>query len=145
MFSISQKGGPDKKSVETSLSLFNGGVLVDVTKKMHMSVFSTSAVAEIDSGLLAAIVDGKIRETGVLALGNKAVVRSISQQKGKELSLGNTTIVLPGRDPSPSLYITFRHVAVLKHFFGDKSISDQMQSSAITPTNDQDATNKVKR
>lgn len=61
MFSISQKGGPDKKSVETSLSLFNGGVLVDVTKKMHMSVFSTSAVAEIDSGLLAAIVDGKIR------------------------------------------------------------------------------------
>ena len=143
LLSIAIKGGTDKKKIEAGFSLFNGGLYTALTSKMHVSVFSTNAVAEFDSGSCAVIVDAKAGETGILTLSGKTMVRNIAQQKSKELTVGNTTIVLPGREPSPALYMSFRHVAVLKHFFGDKYITDQMQSSSITPSDDRGGTNRV--
>ncbi|MBN1127367.1 MAG: hypothetical protein JXA71_00165, partial [Chitinispirillaceae bacterium] len=136
LFSIALKAVSNKKEIETSLSLFNGGLFIVMAKRMRVSVFSTSAVAEIDSGSAAVIVDGKTGETGVLVLGGTAMTRNISQQKGRELTTGNTTVLVPGREPSPPLHVTFRHVAVLKHFFGDNYITDVLQSAAITPADD---------
>lgn len=143
LLSISVKEGGDKKNIVASLSLFNGGIYGALASKTHTSVFSTNAVAETDSGSFAAIVDAKVGETGILVLGGKALVRNISQQKSKELTAGNTTIILPGREPSPPLYMSFRHVAVLKHFFGDKYITDQMQTSSITPSEDRGGSSRV--
>jgi hypothetical protein len=142
LFAIALKGTSDKKAFETSLSLFSGGLFAVIAKRMRVSIFSTSAVADVDSGSVAVIVDGKNGETGVLVLGGSSVVRSISQQKGKELSTGNTTVIVPGREPSPPLHVTYRHVAVLKHFFGDKYISDVLQAATITPSDDRGG-NKV--
>jgi hypothetical protein len=143
LFSMAKKDGADKNNAEAAISLFGGGLYTTLTSRMYTSVFSTNAVAEFDSGSCAVIVDAKSGETGVLVLGGKTMVRNIAQQKSKELSVGNTTIILPGREPSPPLYMTFRHVAVLKHFFGDNYIADQMQSSSIIPSDDRGGTNRV--
>jgi hypothetical protein len=143
LLSLAVKGGTDKKKIEAGLSLFDGGLFTTLTSKMPVSLFSTNAVAEFDSGSCAVVVDAKAGETGVLVLGGKALVRNIAQQKSKELAAGNTSIVLPGREPSPPLFMTFRHVAVLKHFFGDNYIAGQLQSSSITPSDDRGGANRV--
>ncbi|MBN2036580.1 MAG: hypothetical protein JW768_07535, partial [Chitinispirillaceae bacterium] len=143
LIAIAEKSGSEKKQNELSLSLFSGGCFIKILAPERFIAFTANAVGTIDSGSMAAIVDAKSGETGVLVLGGKAVVRNIAQQKGKELAVGNTTVVLPGREPSPPLYITFRHVAVLKHFFGDKYITDEMQSSSIIPSQDRSGSGTI--
>lgn len=137
------RAGADKKKAEPIFSLFNGGVCVQVSAKGHASVFTTNTVAETDSGSVAVIVDPKAAETGVLVLGGKAIARNISEQKSKELAVGMTTIVLPGREPAPPLSISFRHVTVLKHFFGDRYIADQLRASSIIPSEDRSAGSRM--
>jgi hypothetical protein len=41
---------------------------------------------------------------------------------------------LPGKEPTAPLYITMRHVTVLKHFFGDDYIDAELSAAGIKPT-----------
>jgi hypothetical protein len=143
LINLAAKETGTQKSVEAAFSLFNGGILVKANGKTHVNIFTTNAVGEIDSGALSAILDAKSGETGMLVLAGKATVRNIAQQKGKELTVGFTTLVLPDREPAPPLYITFRHVAVLKHFFGDRYIGEELRSSSITPAEDRNTNSRI--
>lgn len=137
LLNISSREVAGRKTTEASFSLFNGGMLVKAINMAKISIFSTNAVGEIDSGTLAIVVDTKTGETGFLGLGGKAIVRNISQQKGLDLDAGYTTIIVPGREPAPPLSLSFRHAAILRHFFGDRLITDELRASSITPANDQ--------
>ncbi|MCU0608426.1 MAG: hypothetical protein MUF22_01495 [Chitinispirillaceae bacterium] len=143
LLSLSSTGGPKKDQAEANFSLFSGGILLKTQGKTRLSVYTTNAVAEISRGSMVVIVDAKSGETGVQVLGDTAMVRNISKQEGKPLPLGYTTIILPNRDPTPPLFLSVRHVAVLKHFFGDQYISGELKSAAITPTDNLGSANKI--
>ena len=139
LLNLSSREIAGSKSVQASFSLFNGGMLAKAIAKAHVSIFTTNAVGEIDSGTLSVIVDTKSGETGFLGLGGKSAVRNISQQISLTLDAGYTTIVVPGREPAPPLSLSLRHVVILRHFFGEKLISDELRASSITPVNDQNS------
>jgi hypothetical protein len=137
LLNISSKENMGRKTTDASFSLFNGGILAKAISKTKIRIFTTNAVGEIDSGTLSVVVNTKSGETGFLVIGGKVVVRNISQQKGMELDAGYTTIVIPGREPAPPLALSFRHAAILRHFFGDKLITEELRVSSITLANDQ--------
>jgi hypothetical protein len=47
-------------------------------------------------------------------------------------------MILPNKEPTAPLYITHRHVAVLKHFFGSDYIEMELDTYGIKPTEEQD-------
>jgi hypothetical protein len=139
LLNISSREIAGRKTTKASFSLFNGGMLAKANGKATVNIFTTNAIGEIDSGTLSVIVDTKSGETGFLGLGGKSSVRNISQQKGIDLDAGYTTIVIPGREPAPPLQLSFRHATILRQFFGDKLITEELQASSITPAPDQSA------
>lgn len=128
------KTNSDSTQVELSVTLFSGGVLTKVQRGCNLKVFTTNAVAETDSGSLSTVADGKTGETGVQVISGNVNVRNIIQSKGKSLYSGLTTMVLPNKEPTAALYMTNRHVTVLKHFFGDEYIQDELDISGVKPT-----------
>ncbi len=124
----------DTVKSDFSLTLFTGGLLAKVQKDSYLKVFTSNAIAEADSGTLSVVVDGKNGESGFQVIKGNVDVRNIIQNRGIRLRTGLTTIVLPNKDPTPTLYMTNRHVSVLKHFFGAEYIQTELDSSGITPT-----------
>ncbi len=131
------------KVLDVNITLFSGGALVKIISDSRASIYTANAVAQIDSGTISTVVEAKTGHTGFQVLGGKAQVRNVAQQQAKNLSSGLTTIVLPGKEPTAPLYITYRHVAVLKHFFGDDYIQRQIDEAGIEPTEEQAATNRL--
>jgi hypothetical protein len=129
--------------LDVSFTLFGGGIFVKALRNSHVSVYTANAVGEMDSGSVSAVAEAKTGETGFQVLGGLATVRNIAQQKGKELQSGLTTMILPGKEPTAPLYITYRHVAVLKHFFGEEYITSELDAAGIKPTDDRASTNRM--
>lgn len=119
-----------------SLTLFGGGIFAKAISKCHISFYSANAVGELDSGSVSTVTDAKSGETGFQVLGGSVYVRNIAQQKGVALRAGLTTMILPNKEPTAPLYLTHRHVAVLKHFFGDEYITNELSVSGIEPTDE---------
>ena len=136
LINVGQKTGPDGPLEEISITLFAGGVFSKVVSRCHISIYTSNAVAETYNGSLSSITDAKSGETGFQVLGGSINARNIAQKDGKTISVGQTTIVLPGKEPTAPLYMTYRHVAVLKHFFGDEYIANELAAAGIKPTDD---------
>lgn len=135
LFNITTGSGPDGPRLEASFTLFGGGILVKSVSSSHISVYTANGVCELDQGSVSTIVDPKTGETGFQILGgDKIDIRNIAQQKGRLLTAGQTTMVLPGREPTAALFLTYKHVRVLKHFFGDEYIQNELDEAGITPT-----------
>lgn len=128
------KTNSDSTQVELTVTLFSGGVLTKVQRGCNVKVFTTNATAETDSGSFSTVADGKTGETGVQVISGNVNVRNIIQSKGKILHYGLTTMVLPNKEPTAALYMTNRHVTVLKHFFGDDYIQAELDISGVKPT-----------
>jgi len=45
-------------------------------------------------------------------------------------------MIFPGKEPTAPLYITYKHVSVLKHFFGEDYIISELEAAGIKPTED---------
>lgn len=123
----------DTVKSDFSLTLFSGGLLAKVQKNSYLKVFTPNAIAEADSTTLSVVVDGKNSESGFQVIKGNVDVRNIIQNRGIRLRTGLTTIVLPNKEPTPTLYMTNRHASVLKHFFGAEYIQAELDSSGITP------------
>ena len=136
LFNINEIPYGDKKIINVNITLFSGGILAKSITNSKVSIYTPNAVARIDSGTISTVVEAKTGHTGFQVLGGKAETRNVAQQQGKSLTSGLTTIVLPGKEPTAPLYITYRHVAVLKHFFGDEFIDRQIEEAGIHPTED---------
>jgi|GEM_PF-2013677 len=136
LLNIKERTDGENKIAEVNITLFSGGVLVKVATKSSVRIYTANAVAQIDSGTISTVVEAKTGHTGLQLLGGSSQVRNVAQQQGKSLTPGLTTIVLPGKEPTAPLYMTYRHVAVLKHFFGDEFIDQQINEAGITPTED---------
>jgi hypothetical protein len=121
-----------------NLTLFSGGLFAKAIEKCHISIYTANAVGEIDTGSISTVADSKSGETGFQLLGGTAFVRNIAQQNGKTLRAGLTTMILPNKEPTAPLYITNRHVAVLKHYFGSDYIEMELDAYGIKPTEEQD-------
>jgi hypothetical protein len=143
LLNLAAKEVSGKKTFEAGFSLFSGGIYTKAIANAHLTVFTTSAVGEIDSGTLAVAVDAKSSETGLFALGGSAQIRNIAQQKGSRLASGQACVVLPGREPAPPVSLSFRHVAELKRFFGDGYISEQLRLASISPVADQGTDSRI--
>ena len=128
------KASSDSTRVELNVTLFSGGVLTKLGPGCNLKVFTTNAVAETDSGSFSTVSDAKTGETGVQVISGEVNVRNINQNKGKSLRSGLTTMVLPNKEPTASLYMTNRHVTVLKNFFGDEYIQAELDISGVKPT-----------
>lgn len=122
------------KNSKASFTLFNGGTLVKTVENDPATIFTSNGVAQVDSGTVTTVVESKTGHTGFQTLGGKASIRNISEQKNMNLALGMTSIILAGKSPTAPLYITYRHVAVLKHFFGETYIDRQIERAGIKPT-----------
>ncbi len=133
----------DDKGLDINTTLFSGGVLIKAIGKSKANIYTANAVSEIDSGVVSAVVEAKTGHTGFQVLNGSAKARNIAQQQGKKLNTGLTTIVLPGKEPTAPLYITYRHVAVLKHFFGDEFIDREIEAAGIEPTEDRTSANRL--
>lgn len=143
LFNIKEVPHGDKKIINVNITLFSGGVLVKSITNSKVSIYTPNAVAQIDSGTISTVVEAKTGHTGFQTLGGTANARNVAQQQGKNLSSGLTTIVLPGKEPTAPLYITYRHVAVLKHFFGDEFIDQQIEEAGIQPTEDKTSVSRL--
>ncbi|MBD3314268.1 MAG: hypothetical protein GF344_00645, partial [Chitinivibrionales bacterium] len=126
-----------------NLTLFGGGLLVNNAGEGRVQIFTTNGVAELDSGTISAVVESKSGHTGFQILGGTARVRNVAQKEGKSLSAGQTTVILPGREPTPGLHLTYKHVSVLKHFFGKEYIEHEMEVSGIQPTSDSRSQSRI--
>jgi len=129
-----EKGG--KVVTEISATLFSGGLFSKAISDCRINIYTANAVGVLDSGSVTTVAEGKTGETGFQVLGGVVYVRNIAQQKGIELRSGLTTMIQPGKEPTAPLYITHRHVAVLKHFFGDEYIATELDASGIVPTDE---------
>jgi hypothetical protein len=128
------RGLGDSINSEISVTVFSGGVLTKSGRGCKLRVFTTNAVAETDSATLSTVADGKTGESGFQVISGIVNVRNITQSKGKILHNGLTTMVLPNKEPSAALYMTNRHVTVLKHFFGDEYIQLELDQAGVKPT-----------
>jgi hypothetical protein len=128
------RGLNDSINTEISVTVFSGGVLTKSSRGCKLRVFTTNAVAETDSATLSTVADGKTGESGFQVISGNVNVRNITQSKGKILRSGLTTMVLPNKEPSAALYLTNRHVTVLKHFFGDEYIQLELDQAGVKPT-----------
>ncbi len=129
--------------IEFKSTLFNGGLFIKSTLGARATLFTSNGVAETDSGSISAVFESKTGHTGFQILGGNAHIRNIAQQEGKTLSAGHTTIIRQGKEPTAALYITRKHVGVLKHYFGSDYIEHEMQVSNIKPTEEKGATNRM--
>jgi hypothetical protein len=127
---------------EAGFSLLSGGILLGAIGH-PLAVYTGNAVGEIDSGVLAVMIETEGRRTGLLNLGGEALIRGIMQQKSRKLSPGRASFVIPGRDPVFHIPISYRHVAALKRLFGDDCIEKQLQASNIIPLDDKQADNSL--
>jgi hypothetical protein len=136
LFNITEHVRKNVTVAEASFTLFGGGLFVKTVPPMHVAVYTSNGVAEMDSGVISAVVDSKSNETGFQVLAGTAQVRNVAQQTPRDLTAGQTTMILPGREPTAPLYLTSRHVTVLRLFFGADNITHELQTSNITPTED---------
>jgi hypothetical protein len=120
--------------LEVNLTLFAGGCFVKAIANCHISVYTSNAVGETDNGSFSTVVESKTGETGFQTLGGSMKTRNIAQKEGIRLSSGQTTMIFPGKEPTAPLYITVRHVSVLKHFFGEDYIESELGAAGIKPT-----------
>jgi hypothetical protein len=142
LMNIVQKDSAGQSKVNVNLTLFGGGIFAKAISDCHVSIYTANAVGVMDSGSVSTVAESKTGETGFQVLGGSIDVRNIAQQKSRELRSGLTTMILPNKEPTAPLYITFRHVAVLKHFFGDDYISSELDASGIKPTEEGGAANR---
>ncbi|MBD3420034.1 MAG: hypothetical protein GF398_07965 [Chitinivibrionales bacterium] len=136
LLNISETESDGRPYQEVSLTLFGGGIFAKAVSNCHLSIYTANAVAQTEFGSLSAVADEKSGETGFQVLEGDVRARNIAQQQNRRLGAGQTSMVLPGKEPTAALYITNRHVGVLKHFFGDEYIDNQLASAGITPTDD---------
>jgi len=129
-----QKGDNGASTLEVNLTLFGGGCFVKAISGCKISVYTSNGVGETESGSFSTVVESKTGETGFQTLGGTIKTRNIAQKEGSNLTSGQTTMILPGKEPTAPLYITVRHVTVLKHFFGDEYIENELSVSGIKPT-----------
>jgi hypothetical protein len=129
-----QKSDTGAARLEVNLTLFSGGCFVKAISRCHISVYTSNAVGETDNGSFSTVVESKTGETGFQTLGGNVRSRNIAQKEGIRLVSGQTTMIFPGKEPTAPLYITVRHVSVLKHFFGDDYIESELSSAGIKPT-----------
>lgn len=133
----------DPPNTNVNMTVFSGGALTKITANSLVNIYTANAVAQIDSGTISTVVEAKTGHTGFQMLSGSASARNISQQEGRTLNAGLTTIILPGKEPTAPLYITYRHVAVLKHFFGEEFIDREIEAAGITPSEDKSMTNRL--
>jgi hypothetical protein len=129
-----QQADTGASMLEVNLTLFSGGCFVKAISKCHISVYTSNAVGETENGSFSTVVESKTGETGFQTLGGNVKSRNIAQKEGIKLVSGQTTMILPGKEPTAPLYITTRHVSVLKHFFGDEYIESELSTAGIKPT-----------
>lgn len=127
---------PGNTISDVNLTLFSGACFVKAISQAHIGVYTSNAVGETDNGSFSTVVESKTGETGFQLLGGGAKTRNIAQKEGINLASGQTTMILPGKEPTAPLYITYKHVSVLKHFFGDDYISSELEAAGIKPTED---------
>ncbi len=121
---------------EVNLTLFGGACFVKAIAQAHIAVYTSNAVGETDSGSFSTVVESRTGETGFQVLGGKVKTRNIAQKEGIECNSGQTTMIFPGKEPTAPLYITYKHVSVLKHFFGEEYVQSELDAAGIRPTED---------
>ncbi|MGB7568796.1 MAG: hypothetical protein WBM07_13130 [Chitinivibrionales bacterium] len=121
---------------DVNLTLFSGACFVKAISQAHIGVYTSNAVGETENGSFCTVVESKTGETGFQILGGNAKTRNIAQKEGINLASGQTTMIFPGKEPTAPLYITYKHVSVLKHFFGEDYITSELEAAGIKPTED---------
>ncbi|MBN1981072.1 MAG: hypothetical protein JW795_06050, partial [Chitinivibrionales bacterium] len=136
LLNIAIRQADRREFTDINITIFSGGVLVKDIAASHVGVYTSNAVAQLDSGTLSSVVETKTGHTGFQMLGGRSSVRNIENKQSTDLTVGLTSIVLPGKDPTAPLYMTYKHVGVLRHFFGETFINHEIDASGITPTED---------
>lgn len=136
LLNIAPKTDGAETRLDVSITVFSGGIFSKAINNSQISIYTANAVGVMDSGSVSTVADGKTGETGFQVLGGSIFVRNIAQQDGIELRSGLTTMIQPNKEPTAPLYITYRHVAVLKHFFGDDYVTSELDASGIKPTDE---------
>lgn len=136
LLNITEKNDNNRELSDVSLTLFGGGVFSKAITDCRITIYTANAMGVMDSGAVTTVAEGKTGETGFQSLGGLINVRNIAQQKGIELRSGLTTMIQPNKEPTAPLFITHRHVAVLKHYFGDAYITAELDASGIKPTDE---------
>lgn len=136
LLNITEKTDGDRTITDINLTLFNGGVFSKAISNCKVNIYTAHAVGTMDSGSVTTVAEGKTGETGFQVLGGSIYVRNIAQQKGIELRSGLTTMIQPNKEPTAPLYITYRHVSVLQHYFGEEYIVAELDASGIKPTDE---------
>ena len=116
-----------------SLTLFSGGCFIKAVSKCHVSIFTSNAIGETDSGSLSATLDLKTGETSFEALDGSAKTRAISQEKSMALLPGQTTAISSGKEPTRPQQITAGHVSALKRLFGESPIDSGLSAAGVRP------------
>jgi hypothetical protein len=131
-----RESAPGSVFSDVNLTLFSGACFVKAIAQAHIGVYTSNAMGETEDGSFSTVVESRTGETGFQTLGGKIKTRNIAQKEGIDLTSGQTTMILPSKEPTAPLYITFRHVSVLKHFFGDEYIQSELDAAGIKPTED---------
>ncbi len=134
LLNIELEQSQPQSRLATSITLLNGGVLAQALNRAHINIYTSNAVAETDSGLISAVLEEKSGKTGFQLLQGSASTRNIAQKKATRLVKGQTTMILPGKEPTAPLYITNQHVQVMKKFFGNQYVQQKIDEADITPT-----------
>jgi hypothetical protein len=129
-----------ESNIEINITLFSGGLFLKSVKNCRANVFTSHGVAQIDSGVISCVVDGKSGQTGFQVLGGVTNIRNIAQQEATPLTAGQTTVVTSGKEPTAPVYVTLKHITVLRYYFGNEYIENELQASNINPTDDRQTT-----
>ncbi len=130
---VSYSTGSDRKAALT-LNVFDGTVWVEAAQECTTSVFTAGAVVEAVGDAVAVVFDPETNETSVQIIGGDSVnVRSVAEHRGRWLSAGQTTVVVPGTGSSAPRAFNEGHVTVLGHHLGKDFVDGRIQHYELLP------------
>jgi len=119
---------------DVNLTLFPG-LFREAISQAHIGVYTSNAVGETDNGSFSTVVESKTGKPASRSW-EETQKHGTSPKEGINLGSGQTTMIFPGKEPTAPLYITYKHVSVLKTLFGEDYIVSELEAAGIKPTED---------
>ncbi len=134
LVSLGAASGRKAGSRHLTLNVFGGTLWVESQPGCSVTVYTTGAVVEATGNALAVVFDPETNETNVQAIGGDSVgVRSVAERRGRWLSAGRTTVVVPGAGSSAPRPFSEGHVTVLQHYLGEEFVTDRIEHYELLP------------
>ncbi len=115
----------------TTLTVFEGGCYMTWEGPNEVQVFSNDGMAASPKGSFSFIYQKDLNKTNIFATSENLMSQNISLKTPIEITKGNFTNVEPDKNPTEPTLVTTEITDLLRQYFGDKFVSNEMEKFGI--------------